>query len=370
MSDKIFQVSPKIGDLEKKYVNDVLESGWITESKYTEKLVDKVKDLTGSKYAYPAPNGTLALYLSLLALDLPKGSDVLVPSFTFMASASSVVFAGHRPVFFDVEDDTWHGDLSSAENAITPKTKAIMPVHMYGSAMNMPNVLAFSKKHKLKVIEDAAQAVGVRQSGRHMGTFGDISIFSFFADKTVTMGEGAFIVTNDDEISEKIKLLRNQGRPNSGTFIHPALGMNFRITEMQAAMGLAQLENLDDIAFRKRHNYFRYATILSTIPDIHAQSIPADVEFIPFRFAFTSSNMFLYKAALEKEGVQTRSFFYPLDKQPCMIGVSSSVDCPVSESLFNNGLALPVHLDLVDSDIDFICSIIIATAEGINDRNT
>ena len=367
MKTKIFQVSPKIGNLEKKYVYDVLESGWLTESKYTEKLVEKVKFLTGSKFAYPAPNGTLALYLSLLALDLPKGSDVLVPSFTFIASASSVVFAGHKPVFFDVEDDTWHGDLGSAENAITPKTKAIMPVHMYGSAMNMPNVLAFSKKHKLKVIEDAAQAVGVRQSGRHMGTFGDISIFSFFADKTVTMGEGAFIVTNDDEISEKIKLLRNQGRPNSGTFIHPALGMNFRITEMQAALGLAQLESLDNIAFRKRHNYFRYATILSTIPDIHAQIIPLDVEFIPFRFAFTSSNMLLYKTALEKEGVQTRSFFYPLNKQPCMIGISSMVECPVSESLFNNGLALPVHLDLTDSDIDFICSIIIITSEAIND---
>lgn len=353
---KISQVEPMVGAEEMANIEDVIKRGWLTEGKYTQQFIEEFKALTGIKNVLLTNNGTLALYIAIMALDLPPKSEILVPAFTFYATASSVIFAGHIPKIYDVDVCTWHGDLDSAAGLVGDNTKAIIPVHIYGSMCDMESVARFAKVHGLKIVEDAAQAVGVRKSGVHAGTFSDVATFSFFADKTITMGEGAAICTNDDGLFERIKLLRNQGRPNSGTFIHPALGMNFRVTDIQAAVGCAQLAKLSKIANERREKYQRYKNRLANCA-ISLQQIDQEIEFIPFRFAFTSENVSKISAKLEDAGVQTRSFFYPMDKQP-VIAEFGQLECSNSMQLYKTGLALPIHGNVTSGDIELICDVI------------
>lgn len=355
----IKQVSPNIGLLEKKYVRECLDAKWLTEGPFAEKFKAELKTLTGAKHVFLISNGTLALYVSLLALDLPKGSEILVPAFTFMATGSAVVFCGFKPVYYDVDLRDWHGTISSAQSLITENTKAVIPVHIYGSMCDMPRLIDFATANNLYVIEDAAQAVGVRYSGKHAGTFGNIGVFSFFADKTITMGEGAAIITNDDEIADRVRLIRNQGRPNSGTFIHPSLGMNFRVTDLQCAIGLAQIERLGEISAIRSNNYKKYHDSLKDVLSyIELQNVNAEIHFSPFRFSFTSKFKEKIDSALRLSGVETRSFFYPLNRQPCMNGISSGGDCLNAFELYTTGSALPVHMDLTYSDIEYVAEVI------------
>lgn len=355
---KILQVEPQIGEEEIANVTSVLKSGWLTEGKYTQLFIDEFKKLSGVDNVLLTNNGTLALYLAILSLDLPPKSEILVPAFTFYATASAVVFAGHIPKIYDVNENTWHGNLNHASELVSKITRAIIPVHIYGSMCDMPEYQKFAASYNLRIIEDAAQAVGVMKDGIHAGAYSDISTFSFFADKTITMGEGAAICTNDNVLFEKLKLLRNQGRPNSGTFIHPALGMNFRVTDMQAAVGCAQLLKLDNIAKERREKYERYKSNLASL-EIQLQKIDQGVSFIPFRFAITSSKIEKIKARLEQNGIQTRSFFYPMNKQPA-IAKYEQVDCPVAMRLYESGLALPIHSKINNHDIDLISELIVA----------
>ena len=205
-----------------------------------------------------APNGTLGLYLAILSLDLPPNSEVLVPSFTFFGSASSIVFAGHKPVFVDVSTSDYTMDLDDLQSKITKNTAAIMAVHIYGQAARLSAICSIARQHNLYLIEDAAQAIGVEYEGKHAGTIGDVGVVSFFADKTITTGEGAVLFCKDEQLWKRLRLLRNQGRQNSGTFIHDSLGMNFRITDMQAAVGCAQLEKLDSIKKQRLEAYADY----------------------------------------------------------------------------------------------------------------
>lgn len=359
MSYKITQVEPQIGEEEVANVKSVLESGWLTEGKYTQSFIDEFKKLSGIDNVLLTNNGTLALYLAILSLDLPPKSEVLVPAFTFYATASAVVFAGHIPKIYDVNENTWHGDLNHASKLVSHSTRAIIPVHIYGSMCDMTEYKNFAELYNLKIIEDAAQAVGVKKDGVHAGAYSDISTFSFFADKTITMGEGAAICTNNNALFEKLKLLRNQGRPNSGTFIHPALGMNFRVTDMQAAVGCAQLLKLENIAKERRGKYERYKSNL-TSAEIKLQKIDSGVNPIPFRFAITSPKIEKIKDKLEQNGIQTRSFFYPMNKQPA-IAKYGQIDCPVAMTLYESGLALPIHSKITNHDIDLITELIMDT---------
>ena len=356
---KINQVMPKVGLEELRNLEISIDRAWLTEGPFTESFITEVKRISGAKFALPVNNGTLGLYLSLLSLDLEKGSEVLVPSFTFFGSVSSIYFAGLKPVFVDVDRNNYMSTVKNFKTALTAKTKAIMPIHIYGMAADMNPIMSFAKENNLKVIEDAAQGMGVHFKDKYCGTFGDIGVLSFYADKTITMGEGGVVLTNSEGIFEKAKLIRNQGRPNSGTFIHSDFGMNFRITDMQAGVGLAQIGRLPEIEKSRLERFQLYKNELSCIEDIRPIKSPVNGNFIPFRFAFTSNYKNKIELKLNDNGIQTRSFFYPMHIQPAVVK-SFGIQKPqqVSEKLYEKGLCLPVHHEVSKDNIISICDLI------------
>jgi perosamine synthetase len=359
---KIQQVFPNIDQLELDNLSNSVHDKWLTEGPFCERFLKRSLEITRAKYAVLAPNGTLGLYLALLALDLKPKSEVIVPSFTFYASAMAVYFAGLTPVFVDVEPDTYNIDLDKTRDLISSSTSAIMPVHVYGQSAKMDALKELCDEKGIKIVEDAAQGFGVNYNGKHTGTIGDVGVISFFADKTITMGEGALILTNNEDIYKKLKLLRNQGRPNSGTFIHPSLGMNFRITDLQAAVGCAQIEKLSAIIASKNTNHALYAKHLGDCASLQMHVPTQGSDYIPFRFAFTSSLKERISEKLESNGVQTRSFFYPMHMQPQLTQYKQSKDMSVSEKLFDTGVCLPIHHGLSEEQIEKICKIVISAS--------
>jgi perosamine synthetase len=354
---RIPQVAPSFGSDEAENVADTLRRGWLTEGPYAEEFVAAIKADTGARHAVLAPNGTLGLFLALLALDLPRDSEILIPAFTFYASASAAVFAGLKPVFVDADPETFNVDIAALESLVTEHTTAMMPVDVYGHSPPMDLVNAFAIQHDLVVLEDAAQAYGVEYQGRHAGTWGRAGVISFFADKTVTMGEGGVILTDDAALYERLRLLRNQGRLDSGTFIHDSLGMNFRVTDLQCAVGCAQLRKLPQIVAEKRANHARYVENLTGVDGIRWMSVQPGSTHVPFRFALVSERRTEVVAALEQAGVQTRTFFYPLHLQPALQKFGRG-PLPVAEELYRTGICLPVHQALTRADIDEISAII------------
>ena len=315
---KIPQMKPFVGLEEYESIKECFETNWLTEGPKSKQFVAELCKIIGTKYGVLAPNGTLALYLGLRSLGIKEGDEVIVPNFTFIASATAVSMTGATPVFVDVELDSLQIDVQDCERVMTPQTKAIMPVHIYGGACDMTQVMNFAKKHSLLVIEDAAQAVGVNWGEKHCGSFGDVGCFSFFADKTITTVEGGFVCTDNEEIYKKLLLLRNQGRINRGTFIHPEIGYNFRMNDIQSAIGLKQLEKKEFIFRRKIENFNLYYERLKHNKNLNIILPKEESGFVPFRVAV----MFNDKAAaiakfLTSNGIETRTFFYPLHKQPC-----------------------------------------------------
>lgn len=357
MAWRISQVQPSLDDDELAGVADTLRRDWLTEGQHAERFLADILAHTGARHGVLAPNGTLGLFLALVALDLPRDSEILIPSFTFFASASAAVFAGLRPVFVDADPHTFNLDVDALESLVSDQTSAIMPVGVYGQTPPMERIGAFAARHGLKVIEDAAQLFGVTYRGRHAGTWGDVGVISFFADKTITTGEGGVVLTDDDALHTRLKLLRNQGREHSGTFIHESLGMNFRVTDMQCAVGNAQLRKLPRIVARKQHNYARYAAALAGVTGVRLQSVQDGSTHVPFRFPLLTDRRAEVVSALEDAGIQTRGFFYPLHRQPALRTYGRGA-LPVSEELYDKGVCLPVHAAVRDEDIDEMCRII------------
>lgn len=357
MNWRITQVEPFFDDDEIFGLEASVKRGWLTEGPCAAEFLSAIQRDTGSRYAVLAPNGTLGLFLGLLALDLPRDGEILIPSFTFYASASAAIFAGLRPVFVDVDPGTFNLDVEALEAHITDRTVAIMPVHIYGHSAPVDQVRELADRYQLRIIEDAAQAYGIRYNGHHAGTWGDVGVISFFADKTITTGEGGVVLTQDRDIYERLCLLRNQGRLSSGTFKHDGLGMNFRVTDLQCAVGLAQLRKLPAITAAKQRNHSRYVENLRNIDGIRWMRTQPGSDHIPFRFALLSNRRDAVVDALERDGVQTRSFFYPLHLQPALTNYARG-PLPVAEALYSEGICLPVHTGLKPSDVDEISEII------------
>ena len=362
--NQILQAFPNVGDKEQAALQGCIQRSWLTEGPEAAKFKTRLQEITGSKYVELAPNGTLGLFLALLALDLPRGSEILIPGFTFMATASAAVFAGLKPVLVDVDPQTFSATPATYAQAITPRTSAIMPVHIYGQAAYAREIAALARRHKLKMVEDAAQACGVRHSGQHAGTFGDIGVISFFADKSVTMGEGGALLIQDEALARRVALLRNQGRISSGSYIHDDLGMNFRVTDMQCAIGNVQLEALPAIREDRLRRHARYREQLKGISGIRFMEIDPESDHLPFRFPILSNKRDTLMQALEDNNIQTRSLFCPLHRQPALAGIIAPTELPVCDLLFEEGISLPIHQHVSDTDVARIVQVIRSTHQS------
>ena len=362
------QFKPWIGKEEYKSIESCFDDAWITEGPKSREFSERLLELIGAKYGVFAPNGTLALYLALRAIGVGEGDEVIVPDFTFLGSASSVEMSGARPVFVDVNRKNFQIDLKKADKIINANTKAIMPVHIYGTMVNMDEVVMFAEKHNLMIVEDAAQAIGVRFRGQHAGTFGEVGTFSFFADKTITTGEGGFVVTNNESIYENLMYLRNQGRIDRGSFIHPEIGYNFRMTDVQCAIGLVQLNKLPEIISRKQKVELRYRKNLSSVSSLNFFEAELDADLIPFRVGILSKENRELMNYMKENGVEVRTFFYPLHRQPCFSYLKKGQAYfnklnddffPNSVYGYENGVCLPSFPTITNIEVDRVSEVII-----------
>jgi perosamine synthetase len=269
-----------------------------------------------------------------------------------------VLLAGATPVLCEVREDTFCLDMKKAEALVTPRTKAVMPVHIYGQAADMTEVMSFATRHGLRVVEDAAEAIGVRFQGQHAGTFGDIGMISYYGNKTVTCGEGGMVLTNDDGLAKAAYRLKNYGRDQKGTFIHESIGFNFSFTDLQAAVGVAQMKKMPAIVQRKREIRDRYVAELADCTAIRPVYIDPRCEPVFWFTSFLCDDPAALGAFLRERDIQTRRFFYPLHLQPCYTSFSGvkglNQDFSVSESIYNRGISLPSFYGLTADDQSYV----------------
>jgi len=311
-------------------------------------------------------NGTVALHLALALLDLQPGDEVIMPSFTIISCATPVVLAGAIPVLVDSDPATWTMDVGHLEGRLSERTRAILPVHIYGHPVDMDPLLALAERHGLAVIEDAAEAHGGEYRGRRCGSFGTASCFSFYANKLVTTGEGGMLLVDDPQVAERARRLRNLAFQPGRRFLHSELGFNYRLTNLQAALGLAQLDRIDQIVARKRQIGQRYAEHLSELPGLHLQVQQPWAKSVYWMNglvldeAVTGLDATACAARLAERGVETRPFFLGMHEQPVLRqrGLFAGETYPVAERIARQGLYLPSGLALRDDEIDRVCEIV------------
>ncbi|MCH7702087.1 MAG: DegT/DnrJ/EryC1/StrS family aminotransferase [Planctomycetes bacterium] len=357
---KVQQFSPSVGQQEVFNLLDTLRDNWMTEGKWTARLEAMIRDRCGCSYALMVPNGTLALFAALKVLGIGPGDEVLVPDFTFFGSASAVALTGAKPVLVDVRASDFTMDPGAAERSIGPATRCIMPVHIYGQTCDMAALTKLAQGHDLLMVEDAAQGMGVTCGDRHVGTFGDIGCMSFFADKTITTGEGGVLLVNDQELAERCMYFKNQGRLERGSFVHPQMGYNFRITDMQAAIGVAQFERIDAVIARKREIVDLYREHLAAAPGIEWPADNGLGQTVPFRANILVDHAERLADFLSTKDIQARRFFYPLHRQPSLNADNAVVRETPKQSvrLFERGLSLPSSPDITTEEIRYVCSSI------------
>ena len=365
--EKIPQIMLSFGDEEAQAACQVVESGWITEGAAAAEFSAMLNDYIGVPYGVFAPNGTLALFLGLAALGIGPGDEVLVPDITFIASANAILLAGAIPVFAEVNPDNYQIDMNQCGQLLTDRTRAVMPVHLYGMPADMTEVMRFARQNNLLVVEDAAQAIGVQYYGQYAGTFGETGCFSFFADKTITTGEGGYVVCRDREIYERLLLLRNQGRIKRSSYIHSAVGYNFRITDIQAAIGMVQLKKIDRIVEKKQEILEWYKERLSSADKVRFLTVQEGSNFIPFRIVILCEDASGLMAYLKNHGVQVRASFYPLHRQPCFayLGKENGGPLDLGDDRYPNavyssehGILLPAFPSLTKRQVASICRLI------------
>ena len=351
---------PLLDGNEKKYLLECIETGWISsEGPFIKRFEEEFAARVGRKYAIAVSNGSVALDAAIVALDIGAGDEVIMPSFTIISCAAAVVRAGGVPVVVDCDADTWNMRVDQIEACITPRTKAIMVVHIFGLPVDMAPVLALAQKHSLRVIEDAAEAHGQTYQGRPCGSFGDISTFSFYPNKHVTTGEGGMLLTDDPAIAERCRSLRNLCFKPEQRFIHDELGWNLRMTNMQAALGVAQLERLDQFAARKRAMGARYQELLAGLSGIQlpqSQTTQAKNIYWVFGLVLADDVPFDAKEAMNrlgKLGVGTRPFFWPMHEQPVLhkMGLLQNESHPIAERIARRGFYIPSGLALSETQM-------------------
>lgn len=352
---------PLLDGNERKYLNECLDTGWISsEGPFVEKFENLLSLKIGRKYGIAVCNGSVALEAAIAALGIKPGDEVILPSFTIISCAAAIIRNGAVPVVVDCDSKTWNMDVGQIEPKITPNTKAILVVHIYGLPVDMDPVIALAQKYKLKIIEDAAEAHGLGYKGKPCGSFGDISIFSFYPNKLITTGEGGMILTDNEYLATRCRSLRNLCFQAQRRFVHDELGWNFRMSNLQAALGVAQLEKLDDHISRKRLMGNRYTELLKDIPNL--QLPVAEVNFAEniywvYGVVLKEDVPFGAEEAMKRLaelGIGTRPFFWPMHEQPVLkkMGLFNNVSCPIAENIARRGFYLPSGLALTNAQIE------------------
>jgi perosamine synthetase len=368
---------PVLAGREAEYVAECIETGWISSSgRFIEAFEDAWAGYCGRRFGVAVANGTVALQLAVAALDIGPGDEVIIPSFTIISCALAVVYAGATPVLVDADPETWCMDIAQIEAKVTSRTRAIMPVHIYGHPVAMDQLLSLAKRHSLAVIEDAAEAHGAAYRStegdvawRRCGSFGELSCFSFYANKVVTTGEGGMVVTDDERIAQRLRSLRNLAFEPGRRFLHRELGFNFRLTNVQAAIGLAQTEQVDAFVARKREIGHRYSAALSSVEAIRLQP-----ELDWARSVFWMNGLVLDRKTgldasalagrLRTLGVETRPFFLGMHRQPALLerNLFQGESYPVTDEIAEQGLYLPSGVGLTDDQVD---QVVQATEEAL-----
>lgn len=360
MNDFIPVNEPMLNGNEKKYLLNCLETGWISsEGPFIKMFEEKFASSVGRKYGIAVSSGTAAIDAVIEALGIGPGDEVIMPTFTIISCIAQIVRNGGVPVLVDSDPMTWNMDVTHVEEKITPKTKAIMIVHIYGLPVDVDPLLEIAKRYNLKVIEDAAEMHGQNYKGRPCGSIGDISIFSFYPNKHITTGEGGMIVTDDDELADICRSLRNLCFKSERRFVHDRLGWNLRMTNLQAAIGLAQLERINEFVDRKRKMGALYTELLKDIFGLNLPLCRTDyAENIYWVFGVTLDESLGYDAEdlmkrLMSRGVGTRPFFFPMHQQPVLLkmGLFKKNQFPVAEKLYKQGFYLPSGVALTKIQI-------------------
>lgn len=362
---RISVCEPALDGNELAYITDAVRSGWISSSgDYLRRFEEGFAAFVGVGQGIGTTSGTTALHLALAALGVGPGDEVIIPDFTMIASAFAVCYCGAMPVFVDAEPETWNMDVTQIAAKITPRTKAIMAVHIYGHPTDMDPLLALARDRGVAVLEDAAEAHGATYKGRRCGSLGDLAAFSFYANKVITTGEGGMVVTDDPALAEECRALRNLSFPRTGgrVYLHERIGFNYRMSNLQGALGLAQLERIDGYVASRRAHAARYTERLAALPALQ----------LPVERPWVTNSYWMYgvvvgadapigrddlAARLAADGIETRPFFQPMHAQPALLryGADGAGAYPVADRLAARGLYLPSGSDLADEQIDRVC---------------
>lgn len=352
---------PSITQKEINYVTDAVKSGWVSSlGHYITEFEKNFAKYIGVKYALTTSNGTTALHLALVTLKIKEGDEVIVPDLTFVATANAVAYTRAKPIMVDVEPDTWCINPNCIKKAISKKTKAIIPVHLYGHSADMDEINKVAKEYGLYVIEDAAEAHGAEYKDKNVGSLGDVGVFSFYGNKIITTGEGGMITTNDKKLYQRAKFLRDHAMNPEKRYWHPEIGYNYRMTNLQAALGLAQLERIDELIEKKRQIFGWYKEFLG---DLEGIRLNPEKEWA--KNVFWMVCMVLEKelgisrdelmAKLKEKGIDTRPFFYPMSQMPMY---NSGEERSVTYNLSERGLNLPSGVNLNKDEVQWICETI------------
>lgn len=352
---------PSLGEKELLYISECVLTGWVSSAgKFVTRFEEMFAEFCGTRHAITTSSGTTALHLAVLALNISSGDEVIVPTLTFIATANAVTYTGARPVFVDSELETWNIDPNEIESAINSKTKAIISVHLYGHPANMDPILQIARKRDLKIIEDAAEAHGAYYRSNRVGSIGDIGCFSFYGNKTITTGEGGMIVTNNKKLADRIRILRDHGMSPNRRYWHPVIGYNYRMTNLQAAIGVAQMEKINTIISAKQRIAHTYT---ENLKDIKGLTLPHETPssisvcwlytiLVEDSFGMSRDELM---CALSDSGIDTRPVFIPIHMQP----VYATDQClPVAENISVRGISLPSAVNLRVLDIKEITNII------------
>lgn len=355
---KIQVAKPTFNGNEQKYVLDCLQTGWISSvGKYVTEFEAAFAKQCGAKHAFTCANGTVGLHLSMLAVGTRPGDEVIVPSFSYIASANAITYCGAKPVFADCDSQTWTITAAEIERRITPRTRGVMVVPIYGHPVDLDPILALCGERGLFVVEDAAEAQGATYRGRPVGTQGHIGLFSFFGNKIITTGEGGMVITNRDDLAARVRVLRNQGNDPHRRYWHTEVGYNYRMTNVQAAIGLAQLEKLDwHLGERQRvaAAYARHLEPLSERIELPRVQPWATHCFWMYVVLLRHADREQVAARLAEAGIETRPAFYPLHHLPPYR--DGSLRLPVTESIAARGLCLPTHAGVSEADVERVAA--------------